>query len=58
MNIGLAVLAGLSFHLIAYLPVIATQWVALNLKNALIINVVLVVFNMFPLPVCTENLIR
>jgi Zn-dependent protease len=50
MNIGLAVLAGLSFHLIAYLPVIAAQWVALNLKNALIINVVLAVFNMFPLP--------
>jgi Zn-dependent protease len=26
------------------------QWVAENLKNALIINVVLAVFNMFPLP--------
>jgi Zn-dependent protease len=50
MNIGLAVLAGFSFHLIAYIPVIAAQWVALNLKNALIINVVLAVFNMFPLP--------
>ncbi len=50
MNIGLAILAGLSFHLIAYLPVVAAQWAALNLKNALIINVVLAVFNMFPLP--------
>ena len=50
MNIGLAILAALSFHLIAYLPVIAAQWVALNLKNALIINVILAVFNMFPLP--------
>jgi Zn-dependent protease len=50
MNIGLAVLAALSFHLVAYLPVTPAQWVALNLKNALIINVVLAVFNLFPLP--------
>jgi Zn-dependent protease len=50
MNIGLAIVAGLSFHLIVYLPVIAAQWAALNLKNALIINVVLAVFNLFPLP--------
>jgi Zn-dependent protease len=50
MNIGLAIVAGLSLHLLVYLPVIAAQWVALNLKNALIINVVLAVFNLFPLP--------
>jgi Zn-dependent protease len=50
MNIGLAIIAALSFHLIAYLPVIAAQWTALNLKNALIINVILAVFNLFPLP--------
>ena len=50
MNIGLAIVAALSFHLIVYLPPIAAQWVALNLKNALIINVVLAVFNLFPLP--------
>ena len=35
MNIGLAIIAALSFHLIVYLPVIVAQWVALNLKNAL-----------------------
>jgi Zn-dependent protease len=50
MNIGLAIVAALSFHLIVYLPVIARQWVALNLKNAIIINVILAVFNLFPLP--------
>ena len=49
MNIGLAIVAALSFHLIVYLPVIAAQWVGLNLKNALIINVILAVFNLFPL---------
>ena len=32
MNIGLAIVAALSFHLVVYLPVIAAQWLALNLK--------------------------
>jgi Zn-dependent protease len=50
MNIGLAIIVALSFHLVGYLPVTVAQWVALNLKNALIINVVLAVFNLFPLP--------
>jgi Zn-dependent protease len=50
MNIGLAIAAALSFHLIGYLPATAGRWVALNLKNALIINVILAVFNLFPLP--------
>ena len=50
MNIALAILAALAFHLVGYLPATAAQWVAENLKNALIINVVLAVFNMFPLP--------
>jgi Zn-dependent protease len=50
MNIGLAVAAALTFPLVLYLPNIAAQWAALNLKNALIINVVLAVFNLFPLP--------
>jgi len=50
MNIGLAIVAALSFHLVVYLPVTVAQWAALNLKNALIINVVLAVFNLFPLP--------
>ena len=50
MNIVLAIVAALSFHLIEYLPGVAARWVALNLTNALIINVVLAVFNLFPLP--------
>jgi Zn-dependent protease len=49
MNIALA-LAALAFHLVVYLPEPAVQWVAQNLKNALIINVLLAVFNMLPLP--------
>jgi Zn-dependent protease len=50
MNIGLAIIAALSFHLVIYLPVIAAQWTALNLKNAIVVNAVLAVFNLFPLP--------
>ncbi len=50
MNIGLAIVAALTFHLIVYLPGVAAQWAALNLRNALIINVILAVFNLFPLP--------
>jgi len=50
MNIALAVIAALSFHLLVYLPATAAQWVALNLKNTILINAVLAVFNLFPLP--------
>jgi Zn-dependent protease len=50
MNIALAILVALAFHLIGYVPATAAQWVAKNLQNALIINAVLAVFNMFPLP--------
>src|SRR5215475_12986373 len=50
MNIALAIVAALGFHLVGYLPAPANQWASLNLKNALIINAVLAVFNLFPLP--------
>jgi Zn-dependent protease len=50
MNLVLAVLAVLGFHLVVYLPAGSNQWVARNLGNALLINVVLAVFNMLPLP--------
>ncbi|HUI14241.1 MAG TPA: site-2 protease family protein [Xanthobacteraceae bacterium] len=50
MNIALAILAALAFHLVGYLPGTAARWLADNLKNALILNAVLAVFNLFPLP--------
>ena len=50
MNIALAVVAALAFHVVVYLPATSAQWLAQNLKNALLINVVLAVFNLFPLP--------
>jgi Zn-dependent protease len=50
MNIALAVVAALAFHLVGYLPITIAPWFAANLKNGLVINVVLAVFNLFPLP--------
>jgi Zn-dependent protease len=50
MNIALAVVAALAFHVVFYLPATSAQWLAQNLNNALLINVVLAVFNLFPLP--------
>jgi len=49
-NIALALLAAAAFHVVEYLPANAAQWVADNLKNALIINVILAIFNMLPIP--------
>ncbi|MDB5606998.1 MAG: peptidase [Bradyrhizobium sp.] len=49
-NIALALFAAAVFHLVDFLPPTTAQWVADNLKNALVINVVLAVFNMLPIP--------
>jgi Zn-dependent protease len=49
-NIILALVAALAFHGVGYLPANAAQWVFDNLKNALVINVVLAIFNMLPIP--------
>jgi Zn-dependent protease len=49
-NIALALFAAAAFHLLALVPTTAAQWVADNLKNAVVINVVLAIFNMLPIP--------
>jgi Zn-dependent protease len=49
-NIALALVAAAAFHILGYVPPTTAQWVADNLKNALLINVVLAVFNMLPIP--------
>jgi Resolvase, N terminal domain len=38
INIGLALVAALTFHLVGYLPDTVAQWLAENLRNALIIK--------------------
>ena len=49
-NIILALAAALAFHALPLAPADSAQWIADNLKNALVINVVLAVFNMLPIP--------
>ena len=49
-NIALALAAAAAFHVLAYAPESAAQWIADNLENALRINVVLAIFNMLPIP--------
>jgi Zn-dependent protease len=50
MNILLAISAALLVHVVGLLPAGAHEWVLRNLENAIVINVVLAVFNMIPLP--------
>ena len=49
-NIALALFAAAAFHILAFVPDGAAQWVADNLKNAVVINVILAIFNMLPIP--------
>ena len=49
-NIILAIAAAAAFHLLPLVPADYAQWVADNLKNMLLINVVLAIFNMLPIP--------
>jgi Zn-dependent protease len=50
MNLLLATIAALGFHIVGYVPAPGAQWLAANLKNALLLNVVLAIFNLLPIP--------
>jgi len=49
-NIILAILVALAFHALPLVPAEAAKWTADNLKNAFLINIVLAIFNMLPIP--------
>jgi len=49
-NIVLALAAALAFHALPLAPPSVAQWTADNLKNAFLINIVLAIFNMLPIP--------
>jgi Zn-dependent protease len=49
-NVLLAVISSLLFYAIVLAPPLAADWLGENLKNSIVINVVLCVFNMLPLP--------
>jgi Zn-dependent protease len=50
VNLLLATAAALMVHLAGLLPPGAQEWTLQNLQNAILINVMLAVFNMIPLP--------
>ncbi len=50
MNLLLATIAALAFHIVGYVPAPGAQWMAANLRNALILNVILAIFNLLPIP--------
>ncbi len=51
INIAMAFVAALAFHLVPLLPAGGSQdWIVANLQNAFILNIILAVFNMLPLP--------
>lgn len=49
-NIFLLVMAALLLNFIVYVPSFANEWFGQNLVNMIIINAILAVFNMLPLP--------
>ena len=50
MNLILATLAALAFHVVGYAPDLLVRFIGENLRNALVLNVVLAVFNLVPIP--------
>jgi Zn-dependent protease len=49
-NVLLAIISSLLFYAVVLAPPLAADWLGENLKNSIVINVVLCVFNMLPLP--------
>ena len=50
INIVLALMSALLIHAAALAPGWAAPWLIANLNNSLVINVILAIFNMIPLP--------
>lgn len=49
-NILLAVLGALAFHLIPFLPAMTMEWGSEMLQRLVLLNLILAVFNMLPIP--------
>ncbi|MFZ0693812.1 MAG: site-2 protease family protein [Alphaproteobacteria bacterium] len=50
INLALAIISALLIHVAVLFPDVAREWAVKNLGNSILFNVVLAVFNMFPLP--------
>ena len=49
-NLGLAVISALLFHIVPVLPESVQLWTARNLSHSMMLNIILAIFNMLPLP--------
>lgn len=49
-NFALATVSALLLNIVPWLPFTAASWLGQNLANAILINLVLAIFNMLPLP--------
>lgn len=50
VNLAMALAAALLLHIVVGLPGTVASWIAANLENAIVVNIVLAVFNMLPIP--------
>jgi Zn-dependent protease len=50
VNILLAIVSAALAHLVIFFPAVFQTWAVLNLRNSLVINLILAVFNLIPLP--------
>lgn len=50
INVILALISVALIHLAIYLPEAIAAWVIINLTKSILVNIVLAIFNMFPLP--------
>ncbi len=49
-NVLLAILSALMMHSLSLFPSDVAEWIFLNLKNSVLLNMILAVFNMLPIP--------
>lgn len=50
INILLAIVSALLFYLVPYVPAIGREWAGDNLAVSVVVNIILAVFNLIPLP--------
>ena len=50
INLGLATVSAILLHVAALMPATVEAWLSLNLAHSVLINLLLAVFNMLPLP--------
>jgi len=50
INILLAFISALLFYIVPYIPAVGREWAADNLAVSVVVNIILAVFNLIPLP--------